>query len=148
MAAYNWDIIWSFLFVFGLFWLSNMGDFSLWYSWAYGWKISCKIWPWKKARFQGWLKLANFLISQFSDFWPYLPSKLWKCKKLGMRWKIQEICSKMGTNFFEIDEEMSEISDAKVGNPQNSTSKKWANFSQPWNLAIFQDYIFKKYVHF
>ena len=30
----------------------------------------------------------------------------------------------MGTNFFEIDEEMSEIIDAKVGNPQNSTSKK------------------------
>ena len=43
---------------------------------------------------------------------------------------------------------MSEIIDAKVGNPQNSTSKKWANFSQPWNLAFFQDYIFKKYVHF
>ena len=48
-----------------------------------------------------------------------------------MRWKIQEICSKMGTNFFEIDEEMSEISDAKVGNPQNSTSIKSANLSQP-----------------
>ena len=31
--------------------------------WAYGWKKSLKIWPWKKARFQGWLKLANFLIS-------------------------------------------------------------------------------------
>ena len=31
--------------------------------WAYGWKKSWKIWPWKKARFQGWLKLANFLIS-------------------------------------------------------------------------------------
>ena len=34
LAAYNWDIIWSFLSVFGLFWLSNMGDFSLWYSLA------------------------------------------------------------------------------------------------------------------
>ena len=31
--------------------------------WANGWKISWKIWPWKKARFQGWLILANFLIS-------------------------------------------------------------------------------------
>ena len=67
---------------------------------------------------------------------------------MGMLWKIQKICSTMGTKFFEIDEEMSEIIDAKVGNPQNSTSKKWANFSQPWNLAFFQDYIFKKYVHF
>ena len=54
----------------------------------------------------------------------------------------------MGTKIFEIDEEMSEIIDAKVGNPQNSTSIKSANLSQPWNLAFFQDYIFKKYVHF
>ena len=67
---------------------------------------------------------------------------------MGMLWKIQKICSTMGTKIFEIDEKMSEIIDAKVGNPQNSTSKKWANFSQPWNLAFFQDYIFKKYVHF
>ena len=67
---------------------------------------------------------------------------------MGMLWKIQEICNKMGTIIFEIDEEMSEIIDAKVGNPQNSTSKEWANFSQHWNLAFFQDYIFKKYVHF
>ena len=65
-----------------------------------------------------------------------------------MLWKIQEICSKMGTKIFEIDEEMSEIIDAKVGNPQNSTSIKSANLSQPWNLAFFQDYIFKKYVNF
>ena len=67
---------------------------------------------------------------------------------MGMLWKIQKICSTMGTKIFEIDEEMSEIIDAKVGNPQNSTSKKWANFSQPWNLAFFRDYIFKKYDHF
>ena len=66
----------------------------------------------------------------------------------GMLWKIREICSKMGTNFFEIDEKMSEIIDAKVGNSQNSTSLKSANLSQPWNLAFFQDYIFKKYVNF
>ena len=65
-----------------------------------------------------------------------------------MRWKIQDICSKMVTKIFEVDEEMSEIIDAKVGNPQNSTSKKWANFSQPWNLEFFHDYIFKKYVYF
>ena len=34
-----------------------------------------------------------------------------------MLWKIQEICSKISTKIFEIDEEMSEITDAKVGNP-------------------------------
>ena len=43
---------------------------------------------------------------------------------MGMLWKIQEICSKMGTKKIEIDEKMSEIIDAKVGNPQNSTSIK------------------------
>ena len=37
----------------------------------------------------------------------------------------------MGTPIFEIDEEMSEIIDAKVGNSQNSTSTKSANLSQP-----------------
>ena len=41
---------------------------------------------------------------------------------------------------------MSEIIDAKVGNPQNSTSKKWSNLSQPWYLAFFQDYIKKKII--
>ena len=33
--------------------------------WAYGWKKSWKIWPWKKARFQGWLKLADFMVVEF-----------------------------------------------------------------------------------
>ena len=61
--------------------------------------------------------------------------------------KIQENWSKMGTRIFKIDEEMSEIIDAKVGNPQNSTRKKWANLSQPWNLAFLQDYFFKKNIH-
>ena len=46
----------------------------------------------------------------------------------------------MGTRIFKIDEDMSEIIDAKVGNRQISTSKKWANLSQPWNLAFLQDY--------
>ena len=64
---------------------------------------------------------------------------------MGMLWKIQKICSKMGTKIFEIDEEMPEIIDAKVSNPQNSTTIKSANLSQPWNLTFFQDYIFKKF---
>ena len=54
-----------------------------------------------------------------------------------MLWKIQEICSKMGTKFIEIDEEMSVIIDAKGGNPQNSTGKKWANLSQHFSRIIF-----------
>ena len=36
-----------------------------------------------------------------------------------MFWKIQEICSKMGTQIFKIEGELSEIIDPKVGNPQN-----------------------------
>ena len=40
-----------------------------------------------------------------------------------MLWKIQEICSKMGTKFFEIDEKMFEIIDAKVGKPQIQQAK-------------------------
>ena len=59
------------------------------------------------------------------------PSKSSKCNNTEMLWKIQEIFSKMGTKIFEIDEKMSEIIDAKVGNPQNSTSLKSANLSQP-----------------
>ena len=44
---------------------------------------------------------------------------------MGMLWKIQKICSTIGTNFFEIDEEMSEIIDGKVGNLQNSKAKNF-----------------------
>ena len=121
MEAYNWDIICSFLCVFGLFWLSNM---SLWYSLSIWIKKKLKNFTLKKAIFQGHLKLAYFVISYFSDFWSQLPSKSSKCKKLGMLGKIQENWSKMGTRIYKIDEEMS---DAKVGNSQNSTSKKWAN---------------------
>ena len=40
-----------------------------------------------------------------------------------MLWKIQEICSKMGTNFFGIDEEMAEIIAAGVGNPKIQQAK-------------------------
>ena len=38
-----------------------------------------------------------------------------------MLWKILD---KMGTRIFKIDEEMSEIIDAKVDNPQISSNKK------------------------
>ena len=50
----------------------------------------------------------------------------------------------MGTRIFKIDEEMSDIIDAKVGNPQKSTSNRWANLSQTWNLTFFHGYIFTK----
>ena len=47
-----------------------------------------------------------------------------KCKKLGMFWKIQEFCSKMGTKIFQIDGEMPKIIEIKVGNPQISIIRK------------------------
>ena len=76
----------------------------------------------KKCKISGLAQIGIFLISYFIDFWSQLPSNSSKCKKLF--WKIQEFSSMMGTRILKIDEEMSEIIDAKVGNPQNSTRKK------------------------
>ena len=47
---------------------------------------------------------------------------------LGVFWKIQEICSKMGTRILKIALEMTEIIDPKVGNPLEKKAKsaiKW-----------------------
>ena len=64
---------------------------------------------------------------------------------LGEFQKIQEICTKMSmsTRIFKNDGEMPEIIEPKVGNPQNSNSRNWANLSQPWNLAFSEDEILK-----
>jgi len=62
---------------------------------------------------------------------------------LGVFWKIQEICNKMGTRICKIVEEMSEIIEPKVGNPKNSVSRNWAILSHPWNLTFFHDKIFQ-----
>ena len=62
---------------------------------------------------------------------------------LGVYHKIQEICSKMGTKILKIDGEMPKIIEPKVGNPQISIIRKWANFSEPWNLTILEDAIFQ-----
>ena len=51
----------------------------------------------------------------------------------------------MGTRILKIDEEMPEINECKVGNPQISISRNLANLSQPWILAIFEDEIFKPF---
>ena len=42
---------------------------------------------------------------------------------LGVFWKIQEICSKMGTKILKIDLKMTEIIDPKVGNPLYEEAK-------------------------
>ena len=83
----------------------------------------------KNDNISGLAQIGIFLISYFSDFWSQLPSNSSKCKKLGVIRKIQEICSKMGKRILKIDEEMCQIIDTKVDNPQ--TSKKLANLSQP-----------------
>ena len=57
--------------------------------------------------------------------------------------KIQEICNKMSTKILKIDGEMPDEIELKVGNPQNSNSRNWANLSQPWNIAFFGDEIFQ-----
>ena len=38
-------------------------------------------------------------------------------QKLGVFWKIQDICYKMGTEIFKIEEEMTEKMKPKVANP-------------------------------
>ena len=49
----------------------------------------------------------------------------------------------MGTKIFKIDGEMQKIIEPKVGNPQISISRKWANLSQPWNQTFFEDDVFQ-----
>ena len=55
---------------------------------------------------------------------PLLPSNSSKMQKLGVFWKIQDICYKMGTEIFKIEEEMTEKMKLKVANPP---SKNWQN---------------------
>ena len=65
---------------------------------------------------------------------------------LGVFWKIQEICNKMGTRICKMVEEMSEIIERKVGNPKNLVSRNWAILSHPWNLTFFM-MIFFNFFH-
>ena len=39
-----------------------------------------------------------------------------------LKYSIQDICNKMGTRIWKIVEDMSEIIEAKVGNPKNLVS--------------------------
>ena len=52
-----------------------------------------------------------------------LPSVSSEFKMLGVFWKIQKICSKMGTRILKIDLEMTEIIDPEVGNPLKIETK-------------------------
>ena len=84
---------------------------------------------------------SKWHIFQCLIFWGFLsrtPFKTIKLQKLGVFWKIQEICNKMGTRICKIVEEMAEIIKPKVGNPKNSVSRNWAILSYPWNLIFFR----------
>ena len=67
-----------------------------------------------------------FSVVWFFGFLSITPFKTIKLQKLGVFWKIQEICNNMGTRICKIIEEMSEIIEPKVGNPKNSVSRNWA----------------------
>ena len=54
----------------------------------------------------------------------------------------------MSTKILKIDGEMPDEIELKVGNPQNSNSRNWANLSQPWNLTFFEDEIFQFFFQF
>ena len=50
--------------------------------------------------------------------------------------KIQEICTKIGTRIFEIDPEMTEKIELKVGNPQKM-KLKMGTFEPPLKIFLF-----------
>ena len=50
-------------------------------------------------------------------------------QKFWVFWKILDICYKMGTEIFKIEEEMTEKLKPEVANPP-SPPKKWVEFSQ------------------
>ena len=54
---------------------------------------------------------------------PQYSSFTYQIINVGVFWKIQEICNKMGTRICKIVEEMAEIIKPKVGNPKNSVSR-------------------------
>ena len=97
---------------------------------------------------KGWIsELAQ--IGIFSDFWflwVFVHNTLKNHTNLkcwGEYQKIQEICNKMSTKILKIDGEMPDEIELKVGNPQNSNSRNWANLSQSWNLNFFEDESFQ-----
>ena len=47
-------------------------------------------------------------------------------QKLGVFWKIQDICYKMGTEIFKIEEEMTEKLKPKLGNPSLTAHNKYS----------------------
>ena len=44
-------------------------------------------------------------------------------QKLGVFWKIQDICYNMGTKIFKIEEEMTEKMNHKVANPPSKSGQ-------------------------
>ena len=53
--------------------------------------------------------------------------------------KIQEICTKIGTRIFKIDQEMTEKIELKVGTPQKSEVENVPIWATPENLPFFKD---------
>ena len=62
----------------------------------------------------------------FALYWPYIPQNWVKIKQVGEFKQIQKILSKIGTEFFKIDEEMTEKNESEDG---NSISLK-----SPWHM--------------
>ena len=49
-------------------------------------------------------------------------------QKLGVFWKIQDICYNMGTKIFKIEEEMTEKMKRKVANPPSKKGQNIVEF--------------------
>ena len=57
--------------------------------------------------------------------------------------KIQEICTKIGTRIFKIDQEMTEKIELKVGNPPKNKAENGPICATPENLPFFKGEIYQ-----
>ena len=120
-----------------------MDEISFWSLWT--------IWLWKKVekliikkvRFQGWLKMAQFLLTEFLGL-PTLRSIISDISStilqilvpilLQISWIFQNT-----PNIYNLMV-LKGVMDKK---PKKSDNGKYAILSQPWNLTFFQDEIFQ-----
>ena len=108
------------------------------YDYEKSWKIS----SFKKVRFQGWLKMASFLLTEFQGL-PSLGSIIFDISPsvlqilvlvlLQISWIFRNSPNILNLYDFE----------GFYGKKnKNMEIRKYANLSQPWNLAFFENEIF------
>ena len=110
---------------------------------TYDWKKSLKISSFKKVRFQGWLKLAQFGLVEFLGL-PTLGSiisgispsilKILVLILLQIFWSFLNSPNILNLHVFQ---------GCYGQNPKKLEIRKYANLSQPWNLTFLEIEIFQ-----